>query len=57
MRHYEEDTLEFPKTWFWLAQILGALAIFAVGIKIGKRRRLTIPGMAFDFLRMLAARR
>lgn len=57
MRHYEEDTLEFPKTWFWLAQILGVLAIFAVGIKIGKRRRLTIPGMAFDFLRMLAARR
>lgn len=62
MLNYKEDDfddtgLEFPRAWFWLASVLGALAIFMVGIKIGKRRRATLPGMAVDILRMLAARR
>lgn len=54
---FDDMGLEFPKAWFWLASVLGALAIFTAGYKIGKRRSLTFSGMALDILRMLAARR
>ena len=62
MRHSEENmfdetTLEYPRTGFWLVHIIGTLAIFGLGLKMGLRRRSSFPGMAFNVLRMLAARR
>ena len=41
----------------WLIQILGALAIFATGIKLGRHRRLGMSAIAFNILRMLVTRR
>lgn len=54
---FDDTTMELSRTGFWLIHILGTLAIFGLGLKFGLRKRMTFPGMAFNLLRMLAARR
>lgn len=48
---------QFHGLGFWLLRRIGLLTVFTIGLKMGKLRRLTIPGVVFTFLRMLAFRR
>lgn len=60
MGHYNENwvddtTLEFPRTGFWFLHVLGAVAIFFLGMRFAVRRA-PLSLMAFRFLRMLMPR-
>ncbi|MCX7780986.1 MAG: hypothetical protein N2491_08775 [Negativicutes bacterium] len=53
----EGRCMSMSKGVFWLVHILGPLAIFLAGVRVGKRIGLAFPGIAFHFLRMMLARR
>jgi hypothetical protein len=58
--HYHENwvddtTLEFPRTGFWLIHLIGAAAIFMLGMRFAVHRA-PLSIMAYRFMRMLRQR-
>lgn len=46
----DDTVLEFPRTWFWITHVIGALAIFILGMRFAIQRA-PIPMVAYRLLR------
>lgn len=51
----DDTTLEFPRTGFWLLHVIGAVAIFFLGMRFAVRRA-PLSLMAYRFMKMLMHR-
>jgi len=51
----DDTTLEFPRTGFWFLHVIGAVAIFFLGMRYAAKRA-PLSLMAYRFIRMLTQR-
>jgi hypothetical protein len=51
----DDTPLEFPRTGFWLVHVIGAVMLFALGMRFAVRRA-PLSIMAYRFMRMLKRR-
>ncbi len=51
----DDTTLEFPRTGFWLLHVIGAVAVFMLGMRFAVHRA-PVSIMAYRLLRMLRHR-
>ena len=49
---FDDTTLEFPRTGFWLLHVLGGLFLVLIGMRLAIRRA-PIPLIAYRLFKML----
>lgn len=54
---FNNTTFEFPHGGFWILHVLGILAVFVLGVKLGWRRGTSLPSLAAEMVKLLAFRR